>query len=316
MANETTTTTANDITYSAVIAPAFLATLAEHSLPMTWCNEYDITGQPSNAIDIPRAASDYGSADDDGAGVDTEYDATQGTALSNVAWDTDKVTATAAEYGIQYEITDNVVEDSIQGIDVFNIIFVHMARALALAWTDDFCALFASLSNSVGTTTNDLTVANMLSAQSGIRRRGVLAEDGLVYVLDGQQGDDLEGALIATSTSQAVFASAADRILGVMASANNGMAADRQIMTFRGYPVHTTGLTDTANAGADVVGACFTPAGPRNGPFATYGNAIKRAFRLETDRVIGKRTTLLVGTMRMGVAEITDGSGTKIVTDA
>ncbi len=316
MANETTTTTANDITYSAIIATALLATLAEHALPMAWCNEYDITASPTNAQDVVRAASDYGSADDDGAGVDTEYDATQGTALSNVAWDTDKVTVTAAEYGIQYEITDNVVEDSITGLNLFEIIFTHMARALALAWTDDFCAQFANLSNSVGTSGADLTVAQTLSAQTGIRRRGVIADDGLVYVLDNQQAEDLEGQLIATAASQSVYATAADRILGVNVGANNGMGSGRQVLSFRGYPVVASGLTDTANAAADVVGACFTPAGPRNGPFATYGNAIKRNLRLETDRDISKRATMLVATMRMGVGEITDGSGTKIVTDA
>lgn len=316
MAFETSTTSANDITYSAAIAPVMLATLAEQSLPMTWLREFDITSEASNAIDIPVAATNFGTADDDGAGVDVEYNAAQGVSIGNTMFSTDKVTLTAAEYGIGYAVNDNVTEDSIRGIDIFEVLFMHMSRALALAWTDDFCALFASLSNSVGSTGVDLTVAQMLAAQTGIRRRGGVADDGLVYVLDNQQVDDLEGVLISTNAAQTVYSNVADRVLGAGIGANNGMGADRMVLAFRGYPVVATGLTDTANAAADVVGACFTPSGPRNDPYATFGNVFKRSFRLETDRDIHARSTSLVLTARMAPGELQDGTGSKIVTDA
>ena len=313
-AAETTTTTANDITYSAVIEPSLLAVAMDIAEFMPMCREFDIVNKPSNAIDVPRPQSDFGTVPDAGAGVDTEFDATQGTALSNIDWGTDKVTGTSAEYGVQYEITDNVIEDSVDGIDVIEAVKSMMMSCLVLAINDDICALFAGLSNSVGTTTVDATVANMLAAQVGIRVRGWRARDGVVYVLDNDCADDIEAQLTSTNAAQAVFAAAADRLLGYMPTANNGLD-NGHIMSFRGYPVWATGLTDTANAAADVVSACFTPAGPQNNPSATFALVWKRLFRLEFDRDISKRTTKAVLTVRCAPFELTDGSGTKLVTD-
>ena len=316
MANETTSTSANDIVYSAVIAPVVMAVMAEQNLPMAWCREFDIRSQASNAIDVAIPDSDIGSGDDDGASVDGEFDATEGTGLANTEWSTGKATLTCAEYGIAYEVTDTLEEDHVSGLNLFSIITSHMARALGLAWSKDFVDLASSLSNSVGTTTADLTIAQMLSAQTGIRTRGGLADDGLVYLLDNEQVLNLEGALIATSTSAASYAAATDRLLGVSAGPNNGMGAGRQVMGFRGYPVVASGLCPTANAAADVVGMCLTPAGPNNNDYATFGNAIKRLPRFESERSAKGRSTDLVLTMRMGPGELVDGSGTKIVTDA
>lgn len=316
MANESTSTTINDFAYSAIISSFVMATLAEHALPMSWCKEFNLIGQPSGSVDVGYFDSDFGSGDDNGAGVDTEYDATEGTALSNTEVSSSKYTIAAAEYGIAVELTDNVQEDSISGVDILGRIQSHQQRALALAWSKDFVDLFSSLSNSVGSSGSDLTVAQMLAAQVGPRKRGVLADDGMAYILDNEQVDNLEAALIATNAAAAVYASAADRLLGVSAGPNNGLGSSRQVMGFRGYPVYATGLTPTANMAADVVGACITPDGPSNGPYATFGNVIKRAPRFEVERNAKGRSTDLVLSMRMASGELVDGSGTAIITDA
>jgi hypothetical protein len=316
MAGESTTTTINDFAYSAVISTFIMATLAEHSLPMTWCKEFNLIGQPSASVDVGYFDSNFGSAEDNGAGVDAEYDATEATALGNTAIASSKYTIAAAEYGIAVELTDNVNEDSVSGVDILNQIQAHQQRALALAWTKDFVDLFSSISNSVGTTTSALTVAQMLAAQVGPRKRGVLADDGMAYVLENNQTDNLEAELISTNAAAAVYAAGADRLLGVGAGTNNGMGASRHVLTFRGYPVYSSGLNPTANAAADVVGCCFTPDGPNNGPFASFGNVIKRAPRLEPDRSAKARSSDLVLTMRMAPGELVDASATAIITDA
>ena len=316
MTAETTTTTANDVTYSAVIANVMMATLAEHALEMGLCREFNIINEPSNAIDVTVGDSDVGSADDDGAGVATAFDGSEGTELSNTAFDTSKFTLTCAEFGVAYEITDNVREDTVSGINLFSAITSHMNRALALAWSDNFCALFASLSNSVGGSGAACTAAHLLAAQVGPRRRGTVADDGMTYILDNKAAGDVEAQLTSTSTSMAVYAFAADRLLAANIGPNNGMGAGRQVMSFRGYPVIASGLTDTADSSVNVVSACLTHSGPRNDEYATFGNAIKRLPRFETDRHAKKRTTDLVLTMRMGVGELLDGTGTKIVTGA
>lgn len=315
MANESNTTTINDFAYSAVISTFIMATLAEHSLPMTWCKEFNLIGQPSNSVDVGYFDSAYGSAEDNGAGVDAEYDATEGTALGNTAIASSKYTLAAAEYGIAVELTDNVNEDSVSGVDILNQIQSHQQRALALAWTKDFVDLFSSISNSVGTTTAVLTVAQALAAHVGPRKRGVLADDGMAYVLENNQVDNLEAELISTNAAAAVYAAAQDRLLGVGGGTNNGMSASRHVLTFRGYPVYSSGLNATANAGADVVGCCFTPDGPNNGPYASFGNVIKRAPRLEPDRSAKARSSDLVLTMRMAPGELKDESATAIITD-
>jgi hypothetical protein len=116
----------------------------------------------------------------------------------------------------------------------------------------------------------------------------------------------------------AVFEAAADRLINYAPAGDNGMGPGRQIMSFRGYPVFATGLTDTANAGADVVGACFCPSTSYNDATGatTFGMAWKRLPSLEMDRIVIGRSTQLVMTARAGFVEQQDGSGTAIITDA
>ncbi len=320
MANETTTTTLDDLTNATLVEPVIIYALSEQpGLAIRYCREFNAIGKPTLALKIPTQTSYWGAANDDGAGVDLEFDATQGTSLSNTAVSTGSVTLTPAEYGVAHALTDNVKEDSaIDAMELMNLFTGQMLAVLQLALDDDFCALFASLSNSVGTSGSDLTVAQALAAQQGIRRRGAVAEN-VVYILDNQQVDDLESALIATNAAAAVFALSADRVIGHSPSANNGMDAGRVVGYLRGnYPVVASGLTDTANAAADVVGACFVPTSAFNDSVGstTFGIGWKRLPRFETQRQAKGRSDDLVMTMRAGVAELQDGSGTAIITDA
>lgn len=317
MAQETTTTTLDDLTHTNLIEPYLIAALTEQPGLMTIaCKEFDMRGMSTATLKIPSETSWWGSPNDDGAGVDLEFNATAVTDISNTAVSTGGVTVTPAEYGVAIELEDKVEEDSIDGLDLLGRFESRMLHVLSLAMEDDFLALLASLSNVVGTTTVDLSIAQLLQAQSDLRTRGVIAE-GVMYILDNQQANDVEAAFIATNAAQAVYAMAADRILAYNPQPNNGMTT-RMISSFRGYPVWTTGLTDTANAAADVVGACLTPSSAFNDTagHVTFGWAWKRMPRFETERHAKKRTTDLVMTARAGGVELLDGSGTAIITDA
>lgn len=316
MALETTGTTLNDLIYSAIISPAIMATIAEQALPLTWCREYNLVGQAANAVDVPYFDSDFGTANDRGAGVDGEFAATEATALSNTELSTSKYTLTAAEFGIMYEISQTAQEDAISGIDLFGVINDFMARALALAISDDFCALFAGLSNSVGQSASNPTLANILTAISGIRTRGTVAPGGLAMVFDNQHSVDLETEITGTAASQAAYLMAGDRLLGISGGDNNGLNSNRLWAFLRGYPCYATGLTDTASAGEDAVSCVFTPAGGGNDPYATFGVVIKRLPQVRADSDIAKRTDKLAMTMRMGVGELADSTGCKVVADA
>lgn len=318
MANETTTSTLDDLTNSSIVEAIMIPALSESpGIAIKACREFSLIGRPSNVLKLPIETSWWGTPYDRGASIDTELDATQATALSNTAFSTGVATLTGAEYGVATALTDNVGEDSVlDGSTLLDTFMGRMLGALTLAMDDDYLALFASLSNVIGTSGVDLTVAQMLAAQQGIRRRGTNC-DRLWYILDQQQVDDVQNALIATNAAAAVFALSADRIINAQPGMNNGLGDDRIPMTFSGYPVIASGLTDSANAAADVSGACITPTSAYNDArgSTTHGMVWKRLPRFETQRQAKSRATDLVMTARAGFAELQDGTGCNIVTD-
>ncbi len=315
MANEVTTTSLNDITTSVTIAPVLLSALSERGALLMLPREFSLVGRPGNSLDIPTLDSFVGSVGDRGAGVDTEFNASEGVEISNTPVTTGKVNLVTAEYGVAHEITDNVQEDMVDGIDFLGTMDTAMVTALYLAMADDFVALFAGLSQSVGTTTVDLTLAQALAARQTVANLGVNAPDGGIYVLDTQQAGDIESAFLSTSTSMAVYALAADRYLNFQPGPNGGLSGGIR-MSLAGTPVITTGLTDTANSGADVVGAFFIPSSAGNDEHATFAQLWKRLPSFATEYHAKKRTTDLVMTVRWGVGELRDSTGVKIVTDA
>ena len=317
MANETTTATLDDITNASLVGPHMIKALSERPGLYMLAKEFDLTGPfASPAMKLPVETSWWGSANDDGAGVDLEYDATQGTDLSNTQVSTGGITITPGEYGVVLEIADNVGEDSVSAIDVFGWLSDRMLHVIGLAITDDFCGNFANLSNTVGSSGVDLTIAQLIAAKQGVRTRTGGNYDAVVSVLDTAQVSDVEAALLATNAAAAIYALSADRLIGYSPVFDN--SPNRQVMTFNGSPVFSTGLTDTANAGADVVGATFCPSTAYNDASGatTYAFAWKRMPRLETERIAIGRSTALVMTARAASAEMQDGSGTGIVTDA
>jgi len=189
-----------------------------------------------------------------------------------------------------------------------------MLNVLKLALDDDYIALFASLSNTSGVTNTTLSVATMLNAQQSIRIRGTNAES-LAYILDNKQTQDLESALVASSTSLATYAMSADRLIGYSPMPGMGMGPGREIMQFRNYPVYATGLTDNANGVTDVVGSCVAPTSAYNDASGatTHALAWKRLPRFETQRQAKGRSIDLVMVMRAGVATLQNGSGQLIL---
>lgn len=314
MANETTTTTLNDTVQGYVISSAMMGYAMEYIVAHSKFRLWSLVGQPSNVLQIPRFTADY-TVDDNGATLDGEFDASEGTPISNTAVDTENVQLTVSEYGFASTITDNVYEDSVLGTAFMSQVVMLASQYLALAVEQASCALFSGLSNSVGSTGVDLTIAQAMAAADGIRTRGSFAPDGLVYVFDNQQWSDLKTAAIATSTSLLTYGATGEQFVGASRDASNGLGADRRVGTFYGIPAHETGITPTANSAADVVGACFTPSSPGNDSHATFSYVEKRPFRMEVERDAALRADVAVFTRRCAVGESADFSGTKIVTD-
>ena len=140
----------------------------------------------------------------------------------------------------------------------------------------------------------------------------------MVYVLDTQQSNDIEDALVSQNAAVAVFAQSADRLIGYAPTVDHGLGMARQAMTFRNAPVFVTGQCSTANAAVDVVGAAFCPSTPHNDASGatTFGMAWKRLPMLATDQIVLGRSTQLVMSARAGFVELQDGSGSAIITGA
>jgi hypothetical protein len=315
MALESTTTSLNDGVYSAVIEPIYLGAAMDWEVAQQFFRRFTLVNKPGATIQIPRLDSAAGTVGSNATNLDTEFDATTATDLANTQRTTSNVQGTVSEYAFMTTVVDDVEEDTVNGTALLAKIKSDSAMVLSLAFEADCCALASSLSNGVGSTTVDPTIAVMLAAQVGIRKRGYQAMDGVVNIWDEQAVDDIEAAIIATSTSMATYAIAADKLLGIDRSANNGMG-NGLVFNFRGYPVYSTGMMPTLNAGADVAAMTFVPSSPANDKFATFGVADKRPFRIEVQRDASLRATELVFSMRKACFEMTDGSGTLATCDA
>lgn len=314
MAAETTTTSVTELVYGEWIAPYIQSYAGNYLNPSQFFARWD-PQNGSSTVSVPRLVSDQGTANDDGAGVDTEYAATEGTDLSNTELETVDSTFSIAEYGIMREITDTVLESASSADALLAMIVPDGASILMAAANDDACALFASFSNSSGTTTVNCSVADVDDAIYDLAERGAVGE--LVGIFDHQAVRDFQDALQAVSTSMAVWGGASDRMMNVAPTGDAGRNVEGLVLSYKGVPIYRNGLCDTANAAADVVSAIFTRGDlEAQRSVSAIGQGSLREFRLETERNASKRTTEFVMSMRWGCG-ITNGDfGQKLVTDA
>lgn len=317
MSNETTATTLTEIVNSEWISPAFQDYAHPWSVGTRFALQKDLRGKGSGTVALPRIQSDMGAVSDGGDGVDTEYNAAEGTDLSNTQMDLNEATLTSSEYGVMRTLTDQAREDSIDGFDLLNVIVNDAARILMTALEDDFCALFSSITGSQGTTTADATLRNLSDCISGIRNAGVRAPGGLVGILDDQQALDIEAEAEGTSTDTFVsYENQSAAMMRLVPDANNGLT-DGRVFSYKGVDFYQTGLTDTANTGADVVGAVFVRADVAiNQAFAAFGVCTSREFTSELERDASLRATEIVCTKRKGVGLIYTPSAQALITDA
>lgn len=157
MANETTTTSANDIFFAAWVDDMIL----DEERPLNVCEPvfYTVGPRQSSAVDFPLQ-------DDPGVAGATY---TEGTGLSNTSLATSKVTATAISTGQMATITDELVENSI--IDAYPHFGSVLARSTLERFETDATALlddFATTSNTAGV---PLTYSTHLGAVSGLAQR-------------------------------------------------------------------------------------------------------------------------------------------------
>jgi N4-gp56 family major capsid protein len=287
--NETNTTTYNDVSYSAIITDQVLDALMAAVVTPPMMDFYDLSGQASLAVDIPKAQSLSAAA------------LTEGTEVLNTALSSDKVTITAAEIGVQITVTDVLELSDIPAAHGARL--RTLGRSLADKLDVDITALYASFSNVVGSTTVDLALANLLDAIYNLEVNNATANGPFVGVLHPRQIADLRNAIDAESGV------AYSDVAGPRANVIGPGGGPGFFGSWYGIPFWQSTNVPTANAAADRAGAVFV---------SNYalGLAQKWAAKVEVMRWPPIRGFVVTAHMNYGVGEIQDLAGVSVITDA
>lgn len=298
MANETTTTTADD-TVLTVLSRALIEEVRPLVLPY---KSFHMAADPistGRVVQVPKI-TDPGAA----APIAEATDAT------NTAISTSSAQVTAAEQAIMATPTDVLAEAS--PLDAFEWVRGVLVRSLAERLGDQFCALYAGFSNVTGASGSDLTLAQFIAAVGALANRDVPGPYTAVFhpqqVLDLRAGSgNSPGGILpgpgANLTGMEFVASPNFR-----QSIMDSVQREAYAGSLLGVDIWQTTSVTLANNGADRAGAIF-------GPQAIVYHQL-RDFRVETQRDASLRATEFVATYNLGVAEAEDTFGQSVITDA
>jgi N4-gp56 family major capsid protein len=282
--NPTTMATYDDVQLAAIIADevkdALMATVVTPAL----LDFYDLAGQESKAVKIPKANKFTAAA------------VAEGVELANTALTTTSVTLTSSEIGIMATITDVLELSDIPAAHAARL--RQLGRAMGDKIDVDICALFQGFSRPVGTTTVNIALTHLLD---GIYELEVADAGGLgafVSVLHPRQTADLRTELEADAGS--IYTNVGP---GSLNKASAGFFG-----TWFGIDIFQTTNVPSANAGADRGGGLFV----RN---YALGLAQKWAAKVEPMRWAPIRGWVLVASAMYGVGEIEDLAGVAVNTD-
>lgn len=281
----TTTTTYDDVSYSAIITDEVLDALMAAVVTPQLLDNYDIMGQASKAVKIPKADKFTAAA------------VAEGTELINTALTSDSVTITASEIGIQATITDVLEVSDIPAASPARL--RQLGRALGDKLDVDICALFSGFSTTIGATTVDLSLANILDGIYNLEVADAASLGQIVAVLHPRQIADVRTELEADSAS--IYFGKSDRDLAKSQAGYFGNWFEIDFFQSTNVP--------TATAGADRAGGMFIR------DYA-LGMVNKWSARVEAMRWPSIRGVVLVATAMYGVGEVEDAAGVKVITDA
>ena len=278
MANESTTTTLNDLLPQIVAEALFVA--QEQSIMRNLVRNYTLGPAQGKTVTVPIYPGQTAAA------------VNEGTDLTNTAISTSGATLTVSEVGIMTTVTDLARMSSASNViaDVGRL----FGQAIANKIDKDLTAKFLSFS-ALGDGTTAITAAKIFQAVATLRSNGVAGGD-LACVLHPAIAYDLKANLTNT------FANANPNLISneALASGYVGMLA--------GVPVYeTSNFDNTGNAG-DFMGAVFHR--------DAIGLALMSDIKIETQRDASLRADELVATAVYGVGELYDGYGIAIAADS
>ena len=279
MANESTTTSLNDLLPSIVAESMFVA--QERSLMRGLVRNYTLPAGSGKTITVPIYPAKVAAAVD------------EATDLTNTEVATSGATLTIGEKGIMTTVTDLARVTSASAVisDVGNL----FGTAIATKLDRDLTGLFAGFSATVGATDAALTAATVAKAITKLRGQGIPMTDVAVVL-----NPDVAYDFIANLTN-------------TFANPNAGVLQNEAMLSgfvgrFMGVPVFITANVLNNGTAGDYVGAVFHR--------DALGLAMLQDLKIETQRDASLRADELVATAVYGVGELYDAYGVGIVADS
>jgi len=277
MANESTTTTLDDLLPKIISEAMFIA--EETSLMRNLVKNYTAPLGGGTTVNVPKYARQTAAA------------VAEGTDLANTAVSTTEAVLTISEVGIMTTITDMAARSTASNVvaDVGRL----FGEAIARKQDADLCALFDGFSTVVGDGTSALTAAAIFNAVAQLRANSVVV--GNVYcVIHPEIAYDLKDDLTNTFANPA----GGDVQNTAMVNGYVGMLA--------GVPVfESANIVSTAG---DSKGAVFHQ--------DALGLAVQNDITIELQRDASLRATELVATSAYGVGELEDSYGVEVWMDS
>lgn len=283
--NPTTTTTYDDVSYTAIINDEVKDALMALVVTPALLSFHDLSGDPSKAVKIPKADKFTAAA------------VSEGIELTNTALTSTSVTITASEIGIMATITDVLEVSDIPAAHGARL--KQLGRALGDKLDIDICALFSGFSTGVGTTTVDIALTDLLDAIYNLEVNDAAGLGSLVGVLHPRQTADIRTELEA-DTAAIYTNKSPDGISKSMAG---------YFGSWFGIDIFQSTNVPTANAAADRAGGIFVK------DYA-LGMAQKWGAKTEVMRWAPIRGFVIVATAMYGVGEVEDLAGVSVTTDA
>ena len=277
MANETTTTSLNDLFANIVKEAIFTA--QERSLVRKLVTVYDMSNDPSTTLQVPVYSNPSASG------------LTEGTDMSATEVTSSVKTITVSEVGVQAALTDLMAGSSSR--DVAGDLGRILGDAVARKMDEDIIGLFDGFSTSLGATTTELTAAHIAQAAATLRANKFGGTP--VAVIHPYQAYALKANLTNTFVNP------------------NAGALQNEAMT-SGYIGQIAGVNvfESANitidGSGDAKGAIFVP--------EALGLAVKWDVKVEPQRDASLRGWELNATAAYGVGELQDGAGVEMYFDA
>lgn len=279
MANESTTSSLNDLLPSIVAEALFVA--QERSLMRGLVRNYTLPAGSGKTITVPIYPAQ------------TAASVNEATDLTNTAISTNGAVLTVGEVGLMTTVTDlaRVASASNVVADVGNL----FGTAVATKIDKDLTALFAGFSATVGGTSTTLTAALVAQAIMKLRGQGIPMADVAVVL-----NPDVAYDFVANLTN--TFANPNGGV------AQNEAMANGMVGRFMGVPVYITANVLNNGTAGDYVGAVFHR--------DALGIAMLQDIKLEAQRDASLRADELVATAVYGVGELYDAYGVGIVADS